>query len=87
MPSTPISQMTIGQAIMGTVATSAATGLIGSMFAPDPPSAPTPGTLEPPEPEPTADKEALTLEAERRGARSTGSRKSTIFDDTDLLGA
>lgn len=88
MPSTPLSQITIGQAIMGSIATSAATGLMGSLFAPDAGGGGDVSVAEAPEPPPTSDREELTHEAERRGARARGTRaQTTTLFDSDLLGA
>ena len=85
---TKVAEMTVEQALIGSVVTSAATGLIGNLMAPGSQQAPRTTPTEAPEPPPTADRKALQSEAERRAAARGGSRaETTTLFDTDLLGA
>lgn len=88
MPATTLASMTVGQALMASVATSAATALIGSVMAPKPQTAAMPAAEEKAELAPLPDREAIGRKAELDAARRSAAsgRKSTVFAEDDLLG-
>ena len=88
MPVTTLASMTVGQALMATVATSAMTGLIGAALTPKPKAMSMPAVAPKPEVAPLPDRQKVANKAEMDAARRSAAsgRKSTVFSDDDLLG-